>query len=109
MCKQRRQEVTKEDLAKATLVTITNNIGSIARMCAVTEVLQWKHKNWITHIVVYPCMCGLLSVVDFFWQKVFKLLVCEDIIQKIGGKEGSNTKLKYISASFTSCANDRKT
>lgn len=38
MCKQRRKEVTKEDLAKATLVTITNNIGSIARMCAVTEV-----------------------------------------------------------------------
>ena len=38
MSEQRRLDATKEDLAKATLVTITNNIGSIARMCAVTEV-----------------------------------------------------------------------
>ncbi|XP_042591206.1 pantothenate kinase 3-like [Cyprinus carpio] len=29
--------ISKEDLARATLVTITNNIGSIARMCAVNE------------------------------------------------------------------------
>ncbi|KAL8560272.1 hypothetical protein ACOMHN_006003 [Nucella lapillus] len=40
MSKQRREEATKEDLAKATLVTITNNIGSIARMCAVTEKIE---------------------------------------------------------------------
>ena len=33
----RRAEVTKEDLARATLVTITNNIGSITRMCAPNE------------------------------------------------------------------------
>nr|KAG5689035.1 hypothetical protein BaRGS_006431 [Batillaria attramentaria] len=32
MSQQRREEATREDLAKATLVTITNNIGSIARM-----------------------------------------------------------------------------
>ena len=38
MSPERRQNVTKADLAKATLVTITNNIGSIARMCAVNEV-----------------------------------------------------------------------
>lgn len=31
------QLASKEDLARATLVTITNNIGSIARMCAVNE------------------------------------------------------------------------
>lgn len=37
MCSERRQSATKADLAKATLVTITNNIGSIARMCAVNE------------------------------------------------------------------------
>ena len=36
--KEKRKEVSREDLAKATLVTITNNIGSIARMCAVNEV-----------------------------------------------------------------------
>ena len=56
MCKQRRKEVTKEDLAKATLVTITNNIGSIARMCAVTEV-QAKLLSlltvWMMHIYLY--------------------------------------------------------
>lgn len=35
--KERRSKVSKQDLAKATLVTITNNIGSIARMCALQE------------------------------------------------------------------------
>lgn len=38
--KERRNEVSKEDLAHATLVTITNNIGSIARMCAVNEKIE---------------------------------------------------------------------
>lgn len=36
--KEKRESVSKEDLARATLVTITNNIGSVARMCAVNEV-----------------------------------------------------------------------
>lgn len=38
MSKDKRDSISKEDLARATLVTITNNIGSIARMCAVNEV-----------------------------------------------------------------------
>ncbi|XP_078052909.1 pantothenate kinase 3 fbl isoform X1 [Augochlora pura] len=38
--KERRNAVSKEDLAHATLVTITNNIGSIARMCAVNEKIE---------------------------------------------------------------------
>uniref|UniRef100_A0A8B9S4W3 pantothenate kinase n=1 Tax=Apteryx owenii TaxID=8824 RepID=A0A8B9S4W3_APTOW len=37
MSKEKRESVSKEDLARATLVTITNNIGSIARMCALNE------------------------------------------------------------------------
>ncbi|KAK2141020.1 hypothetical protein LSH36_1181g00002 [Paralvinella palmiformis] len=37
MCKERRNSISKPDLAKATLVMITNNIGSLARMCAVQE------------------------------------------------------------------------
>ncbi|XP_033890344.2 pantothenate kinase 3-like isoform X1 [Acipenser ruthenus] len=37
MCKTKRESVCKEDLARATLVTITNNIGSITRMCALNE------------------------------------------------------------------------
>lgn len=38
MTKEKRDSISKEDLARATLVTITNNIGSIARMCALNEV-----------------------------------------------------------------------
>ena len=38
--KQRRDNVRREDLARATLVTITNNIGSIARSCAMQHVSQ---------------------------------------------------------------------
>lgn len=38
--KERRANVSREDLARATLVTITNNIGSIARMCASNEKIN---------------------------------------------------------------------
>jgi type II pantothenate kinase len=34
----KRETASRADLARATLVTITNNIGSIARMCALNEV-----------------------------------------------------------------------
>ena len=36
--KDKREQASKADLAKATLVTITNNIGSIARSTALKEV-----------------------------------------------------------------------
>lgn len=38
--KDKRSSVSREDLANATLVTITNNIGSIARMCALNEKMD---------------------------------------------------------------------
>lgn len=38
--KERRTSSTRADLARATLVTITNNIGSIARMAALNEGIQ---------------------------------------------------------------------
>lgn len=38
--KERRTSVSKEDLANATLVTITNNIGSIAKLCAMNEEIE---------------------------------------------------------------------
>jgi len=38
MSSEKREGVSKADLARATLVTITNNIGSITRMCALNEV-----------------------------------------------------------------------
>lgn len=37
---EKRCSVSREDLANATLVTITNNIGSIARMCALNEKID---------------------------------------------------------------------
>ncbi|RUS70788.1 hypothetical protein EGW08_021447 [Elysia chlorotica] len=40
MSKEKRKSAKKEDLARATLVTLTNNIGSIARMCAKTEKIE---------------------------------------------------------------------
>lgn len=53
MSKEKRDSISKEDLARATLVTITNNIGSIARMCAVNEVkthtLVYKHMILVCH------------------------------------------------------------
>lgn len=38
--KERLRSISREDLANATLVTITNNIGSIARMCALNEMID---------------------------------------------------------------------
>jgi len=38
--RDRREKASSADLARATLATITNNIGSIARMCAVREVCK---------------------------------------------------------------------
>lgn len=38
--KGKREEASKADLARAVLVTVTNNIGSIARMCAVNEKID---------------------------------------------------------------------
>ena len=35
---ERRKNARPEDLAKATLVTVTNNIGAIAQMCASISV-----------------------------------------------------------------------
>ena len=38
MDREKREQVSKADLAKATLVTITNNIGGITMMCANSSV-----------------------------------------------------------------------
>lgn len=52
MCPERRKNATKADLARATLVTITNNIGSIARMCAVNEVIPDVFCSWCSIVTV---------------------------------------------------------
>lgn len=50
--KENRSNVSKEDLANATLVTITNNIGSIAKMCAINEKIK-KVCNEIDLFYIY--------------------------------------------------------
>ncbi len=45
---EKREQATKADLARATLVTVLNNIGSISMMCARSEV-----KNLIFLVIVY--------------------------------------------------------
>ena len=67
MSKEKRKSARKEDLARATLVTLTNNIGSIARMCAKTEV---SHEV-VMHSVIYTKLICLLKRffsenIDFF-------------------------------------------
>jgi len=39
-CEERRKAAEPADLARATLVTITNNIGSLARLCAKQEGIE---------------------------------------------------------------------
>lgn len=58
MSKEKRDSISKEDLARATLVTITNNIGSIARMCAVNEVQNRTQESPVSSKVISavgPC------------------------------------------------------
>lgn len=58
--KNRRHNVSKRDLARATLVTITNNIGSIARMCAVNEKIDRVRRYNLIQIhqlfFIYSCV-----------------------------------------------------
>jgi type II pantothenate kinase len=46
----KRESVRREDLARATLVTITNNIGSIARMCASNEKINRVISTFVLNI-----------------------------------------------------------
>lgn len=65
MCKEKRDSVSKEDLARATLVTITNNIGSITRMCALNEV--W---NTPGHVLI-KYRCSFLFVFTLVSQPLY--------------------------------------
>lgn len=56
MSKEKRESVSKEDLARATLITITNNIGSITRMCALSEVSDGKQAGFETPEGIFNSM-----------------------------------------------------
>lgn len=65
--KERRTSVTREDLANATLVTITNNIGLIARMCAVNEKID-KVVFVGNFLRVNPISMKLLAFAMDYWS-----------------------------------------
>jgi type II pantothenate kinase len=66
--KEKRATVTREDLARATLVTITNNIGSIARMCALNEKIE--RVVFVGNFLrVNPISMKLLAHAMDYWSK----------------------------------------
>ena len=52
---ERRKDSRPEDLAKATLVTVTNNIGAIARMCASISVSA-SCQFWSSYFMLFVIM-----------------------------------------------------
>lgn len=66
--KQRRESVSKEDLAHATLVTITNNICSLAKMCAINEKIE-KVVFVGNFLRVNPISMKLLAYAMDYWSK----------------------------------------
>ncbi|XP_028030833.1 pantothenate kinase 3 isoform X2 [Bombyx mandarina] len=69
MCSaDRRAKVSREDLARATLVTITNNIGSIARLCACNERVE-RVVFCGNFLRVNPLSMKLLSYAMSYWSR----------------------------------------
>lgn len=72
---ERRASVSREDLANATLVTITNNIGSIARMCASNEKID--RVSFFSFFLFLLCQ---LRLFHFFLISIF-LSKCKCCLQ----------------------------
>ncbi|XP_063390761.1 pantothenate kinase 3 [Cydia fagiglandana] len=69
MCSaDRRAKVSREDLARATLVTITNNIGSIARLCASNQNVE-RVVFCGNFLRVNPLSMKLLSYAMSYWSR----------------------------------------
>jgi len=73
----KRKLATKEDLARATLVTITNNVGSIARLCARAEGI--RRVVFVGNFLrVNPISMTLLAAAMDYWsQGQMKALFCQ--------------------------------
>jgi len=73
---EKRKEAKPEDLARATLVTITNNIGSITRLCAQAEKLE--RVLFVGNFLrINPISMKLLAFAMEFWSKgAIKALFC---------------------------------
>ena len=77
---EKRKEAKPEDLAKATLITITNNIGSITRLCAQAENLDRVlfvgneyFQNPQTKVPVFYCLMKKFTSLNFY-QKFFVMI-----------------------------------
>jgi type II pantothenate kinase len=64
----RREDVSKADLARSTLVTITNNIGSIAKMVALSEGID-KILFVGNFLRINPISMHLLSQAMDYWSE----------------------------------------
>lgn len=74
---EKRSQATKADLARATLVTITNNIGSIARLCARAEKIE--RVVFVGNFLrINPIAMTLLAKAMEYWsQGDMKALFCK--------------------------------
>lgn len=73
---EKRKGASREDLAKATLVTITNNIGSIARLCARAENIE--RVVFVGNFLrINEISMKLLAIAMDFWSSgAMKALFC---------------------------------
>ena len=68
---EKRDQASKADLARATLVTVLNNIGSISMMCARTEV-ELSHSAFLFTITpAFRMSIGFCSAGVFFASTSF--------------------------------------
>jgi hypothetical protein len=68
---EKREQATKADLARATLVTVLNNIGSISMMCARTEVRIFFF-SLLNKLVIYRMLIEYYSVVVFYVLMIYQ-------------------------------------
>lgn len=76
-CSEKRKDASPEDLARATLVTITNNIGSLARLCANAEKIE--RVVFVGNFLrINNISMKMLSSAMHFWSGgAMKALFCE--------------------------------
>ncbi len=71
---EKREQATKADLARATLVTVLNNIGSISMMCARTEVIFFLliFTSLLNKFIIYRMLIEYYSVVVFYVLMIYQ-------------------------------------
>jgi len=67
---EKREQTTKSDLARATLVTVLNNIGSISMMCARTQV-----DILILNLVIFIIYSIYRMSIEYYLVVVFYVLM----------------------------------